>query len=154
MIAIHPYRSADLDEVVRIFFETVRHVNGRDYNPQQIEAWAPMNPDFPRWSKRMTDNVSFVARMDQEAVGFAALRADGYLDVLYVDWKHQGEGIATLLLARCEEEARKLGLKRLFTDASITARPFCEARGFRMIGEQTVELRGEEFLNYRMEKEL
>ena len=114
---------ADLDEVVRIFFETVRHVNGRDYNPQQIEAWAPMNPDFPRWSKRMTDNVSFVARMDQEAVGFAALRADGYLDVLYVDWKHQGEGIATLLLARCEEEARKLGLKRLFTDASITARP-------------------------------
>jgi putative acetyltransferase len=48
-------------------------------------------------------------------------------------------------------EARRLGLARLFTEASITARPFFEAQGFAMLAPQVVWCRGAEFVNFRME---
>lgn len=42
----------------------------------------------------------------------------------------------------------------VFTEASITARPFFERNGFEVIEAQDVELRGETFRNYRMAKAL
>jgi putative acetyltransferase len=51
-------------------------------------------------------------------------------------------------------EAQRLGLCRLFTEASITARPFFEAHGFTALAPQVVTCRGAEFVNYRMERYL
>jgi putative acetyltransferase len=49
---------------------------------------------------------------------------------------------------------RRVGLTRLFTEARITARPFFEAEGFAVLAPQVVTCRGEEFVNYRMERVL
>src|SRR5262249_43759139 len=49
-------------------------------------------------------------------------------------------------------EARRVGIARLFTEASITARPLFEALGFRVLTPQVVTLRAVEFINYRMER--
>jgi putative acetyltransferase len=73
---------------------------------------------------------------------------------MYVHPEHEGRGIASALLTCLEAAARRGGLVRLFTEASITARPFFERRGFKVLNAQLVELRGEEFKNYRMEKRL
>jgi putative acetyltransferase len=43
-------------------------------------------------------------------------------------------------------------LSRIFTEASITARPFFERAGFQLITQQTVEHNGVSFVNCRMEK--
>lgn len=51
-------------------------------------------------------------------------------------------------------EAQRLGIARLFTEASITARPFFESQGFVVLTEQVVTLRGVDFINYRMEKKI
>ena len=40
----------------------------------------------------------------------------------------------------------------IITHASITARPFFEKRGYRIVKEQTVERRGIRLTNYVMEK--
>ncbi len=88
------------------------------------------------------------------AAGFSDLEADGHLDMMFVDPRFQGRGVATALLERVEAEARSLSLSRIFTEASITARPFFERRGFRLIAPQTVELRGQRLVNFRMEKGL
>ena len=40
------------------------------------------------------------------------------------------------------------------THASITARPFFEARGYRVVRPQQVERRGQVLTNFVMEKEL
>ena len=37
-------------------------------------------------------------------------------------------------------EAQRLGIARLFTEASITARPFFESQGFVVLTEQAVTL--------------
>ena len=54
--------------------------------------------------------------------------------------------------ARVEEAAAELKLGRLHTEASITAKPFFEKKGFRVISAQTVHVRGQDLVNYRMEK--
>lgn len=35
---------ADAGQIARLVFDTVHHVNSRDYAPHQIEAWAPVAP--------------------------------------------------------------------------------------------------------------
>lgn len=46
------------------------------------------------------------------------------------------------------------GLGRIFTEASITARPFFERQGFRVVREQTVSRQGVSMINFVMEKDL
>ena len=85
-------------------------------------------------------------------VGFADLEADGHLDCMYVHADYQRRGVASRLLSEVEAAGKAQGLNRLYSEVSITARPFFERRGFRVIAPQLVTARGQEFLNYRMEK--
>jgi putative acetyltransferase len=57
-----------------------------------------------------------------------------------------------MLLRRLDGSAEARGMVRLFTEASITARHFFERRGFQTIEMQTVRRRGQELINYRMER--
>ena len=43
---------------------------------------------------------------------------------------------------------------RIYVHASKTARPFFEARGYRVVRPQQVERRGQVLTNFAMEKEL
>ncbi len=74
--------------------------------------------------------------------------------MLFIHTAQQRRAIATALLQRLEEHARSRHLPRLHAAASLTARPFFERRGFRVLAMQTVELRGETLTNFRMEKVL
>ena len=85
-------------------------------------------------------------------MGFSDLTGDGCLDMMFVHPEFQGLGIASLLLSRVEQQALKLGFKRIYTEASRTARPFFERKGFRVIARQTVEKRGQSLENFLMEK--
>ena len=151
---IRLYRPADLDAVMDLFRESVRRVAIRDYSQAQVEAWAPDRPDRERWAERRASRPTWVAEIDGTIAGFTDLEPDGHVDMMYVHPDHQGKGIATGLLKTVESEAARLGLGRLYTEASITAKPFFERKGFHVIAPQTVSLRGMDFLNYRMEKRL
>jgi putative acetyltransferase len=65
---------------------------------------------------------------------------------------HQRCGVGRAMLAALVVEAGRLGVARLFTEASITARPFFERQGFTLIAVQEVACRGALFVNYRMER--
>jgi putative acetyltransferase len=74
--------------------------------------------------------------------------------MLYVRGDAVGRGVGGLLYEAVEQKARGKGLVRLSTEASITARPFFERRGFRIVREQTVSQRGVSMTNFVMEKDL
>ena len=74
--------------------------------------------------------------------------------MMYVHPAHQGMGIATNLLATVEAAATTQGLTHLFTESSLSARPFFERRGFHLIAAQHVERHGQGLTNFRMEKRL
>jgi len=151
-IRVRPYVAGDLDAVIAIFQRAVREVACRDYDPAQIEAWSHVERD--EWAPWRLSRPAWVAEVAGEPVGFSDLEPDGHLDMMFVHPAHQGQGVATALLERIEAEARTLGLFRLHLEASITARPFFERRGFRLLAPQTVELRDQCLVNFLMEKPL
>jgi putative acetyltransferase len=154
MVTLRPYRSADALALLALFRDTIRRVNNRDYSPPQIAAWASDEIDPAEWAGRFTGRFVPVAEEAGRPVGFAELESNGHIDRVYVSADHQRRGIARQLLAAVLAEARRLGLVRLFTEASITARPFFEAQGFVVLAPQVVTCRGAEFVNYRMQRVL
>ena len=146
------YQAADSTVLARLFTETVQTINAADYSPQQVETWAGRPLELERWCRLLPGRVVFVAEHDSEIVGFTTIEPNGHLDQLYVHHRFQRQGIASALVRRIEEEAVSRGIDRIFTEASITARPFFEHVGFRLIAPQAVAVAGTSFLNYRMEK--
>ena len=151
---IRAYDAGDAPEIARLFYETVRTVNRADYSDEQVEAWAPGVPDPEELHARVVGHRTLVAEEDGEVVGFAVLKGNGHLDMLFVRQDAVGRGVGRRLYEATEQAARGWGLGRIFTEASITARPFFERRGFRVVREQTVTPRGVPMTNFAMEKGL
>jgi putative acetyltransferase len=151
---IRTYVPADLDALLEVFRHAVRVSARRAYTESQVRAWAPDQLDRDRWAHRLVKLKVWVAEEGDTPLGFCAMESDGHVDVLYVHSASQRRGLATALLAEAEAFARAGGVARLYTEASITARPFFEHCGFRTLAAQKVHLRGEEFRNYKMEKVL
>ena len=151
---IRSYGAQDAPQIARLFYGTVHSVNRQDYSEEQVRAWAPGVPDPEEWHARMAGRRTLVAEEGGEVVGFAELEEDGHLDMIYLRYDAVGRGVGSRLYGAVEREARARGIGRIFTEASTTARPFFERRGFRLVREQTVVVRGVAMTNFAMEKPL
>jgi GNAT superfamily N-acetyltransferase len=152
IVNVRPYEPRDIAVIARLFTETVRSIDTGDYSPEQLAVWAPDPPDIEHWRRWLSERIVFVAENDSEIVGFATFEPDGHLDYIYAHRRFQRKGVASALFQCIEQEAISRGLTRIFAEASITARPFFESVGFRLIASQRIEQRGIPFINYRMEK--
>jgi len=154
VITLRAYHERDLDTLIELFRVTVRTIARRDYTEAQVLAWAPDRIDRARWSTRLADSETAITELAGTIAGFANLADNGLVDLLFVHADYQRRGVASALLRHLEAHGRSLALPRLRTDASLTARPFFEHRGFCLVAAQTVTLRGETLTNFRMEKVL
>jgi putative acetyltransferase len=152
-VQIRRYRPADAAAVVALFRDTIRRVNIRDYTLEQVRAWAP-DEIQQSWIDKLARRFTLVAVTDGQIVGFGDLEGNDCLGHLYTHVDHQRRGIGRAVLAALEAEARRRGCDVIRTEASITARPFFERQGYRVLREQVVVCRGVEFVNYKMEKAL
>ena len=153
-LRIRPYQLDDLDELIDLFAGSVREVASRDYTSDQIAAWAPVAISYKDWAERLAGRPTYVAVIGDEIVGFSDLEPDGHIDMLYVHSRFQRRGVARALLTHIQAQAGERGISRLFTEASVTAKPVFERYGFEVIAAQEVELRGQRLRNFRMAKEL
>ena len=152
-VALRPYLPSDLDILVAIFQDSIEELTGEDYSDAQRAAWAEM-ADEPDFGARLASELTLVATVGGSAVGFAALKGNDHIDMLYVHPSFARQGVATMLCDALEKLAAARGAKRLTVDASDTARPFFEGRGFRDESRNTVPV-GDEWLgNTTMTKTL
>ncbi|ENN85867.1 putative acetyltransferase [Rhizobium freirei PRF 81] len=151
--SIKAYDPGDSQATIDIFLRAIREVASKDYNPAQIAAWAKVD-DAEVWAQHRASRPTWLAMDASTPIGFADLRGDGCLDMMFVAPDYQGRGVASLLLATVESVACKQGLQRIFTEASLTARPFFERKGFVVAAAQKVEKRGQTLANFLMEKSL
>lgn len=149
-IQLRRYVTEDLDAVIEVFQRAIREVASRNYNAAQIAAWSQV--DREAWKPWRLTRPTWVAVDGARVIGFSDLEADGHLDMMFVHPDYQGIGVASQLLRQVEAAALAQGLKRIFTEASHTARPFFARRGFVLDGEQVVGKRGERMTNFRMHK--
>lgn len=143
------YKTSDCAYLAELFYQTVHSVNAKDYTKEQLDVWATGTVDLKAWDQSFLEHHTVVAVKNYEIVGFGDIDSSGYLDRLFVHKDHQGEGIASKI---CEELEHSAGGNKITTHASLTARPFFEHRGYRVLREQTVIKNGIELTNFIMEK--
>jgi putative acetyltransferase len=153
-ITIRPFKPSNTPELIKLFRDAVHTINIQHYGPEQVAVWAPEDIDQDKWLKSLAENITLVAELDGEIVGFADMTHEGYLDRLYVHKDYQGRFISFRLFKHIEQAARELDLTKITTNCSITAKIPAERMGFKVIKEQTVVRKGVELINYVMEKEL
>lgn len=144
----------DYDRIAQLFRNTILKVNIRHYSPEQVRVWSDRVKDKARWLRKITDQHFLLVENEEELIGCGSITPDGYLDMMYVSHRHQGKGIARHLVKKLEAFAREQAVTTIRSDVSLTARPFFERMGFRIVTPQKVEMDGLIFDNFVMEREL
>lgn len=148
---IRRYKSTDLEQIARLFYETVHAVNIKNYTEEQLNVWATGNIDREEWDTSLQKHLTLVAAENKLIIGFGDIDETGYLNRLYVHKDFQGRGVATAICNRIENE---INTKSIIVHASITAKPFFEKRGYKIIRPQKVEKQGIFLKNYIMTKNM
>lgn len=150
---VRRYEPSDLESVARVFTASVHALAADHYDTSQRAAWAPPSPDLEAWKSRMERQDALVAEDENGAIaGFIAYDRGGHVDLIFTAPEHARKGVATLLYQSAEADLAIRGVTALFTEASITARPFFESQGFRTVKQETVHREAVTLERYVMRK--
>ena len=150
--ALRPMLPSDGPLLAAIFQASIEELTEEDYDEGQRQAWASAADDDARFAKQLGTCLTLVATIESSPVAFIALKGADHIEMLYVHPALARQGIGNMLFDAIERLARGRGAKKLTVDASDTARPFFEIKGFEPRHRQTVAI-GDEWLgNTRMER--
>ena len=150
-IIVRPFVETDAEGLASLFYAAV-HIGAADYyNEEQRNAWAPDVPEPGAWLKRLQSQFVLVAATAETHLGFMTLQPDGYIDLAFVAPDQIGNGVAWRLYEDILAEARSLGIGRLYSHASLAARPFFQRQGWAVTNEQTVMIEDVALVNFVME---
>ena len=154
-LGIHPLTELDIPEMRELFRTTVLTVNSKDYTKEEVEDWTSCGDSVAHWKNLLAKN-DYVGAIDGQGkiIGFSSMNAEGYLHSMFVHKDQQGKGVATLLLSEVEKIAREYDVHKINVEASITARPFFEKHGYKVVKEQKAKANRLWLTNYVMEKAL
>ena len=153
-LAMRPLLPADVPVLAEIFRASVEDLTGDDYTEAQRQAWAASLDDDVAFAKRLGQQLTLVATLDGSPVGFASLAGEDKIDLLYVHPAAAGHGAGTMLVDALEKLAGNRGAAKLTVDASDTAEPFFQKRGYVAQKRNTVSVGGEWLANTTMQKQL
>ena len=152
--ALRPMLPADAPVLAAIFRASIEGLTAEDYSPAQQDAWIAAADDEEGFAKKLGGQLTLIATLERAPIGFASLKDNDYLDMIYVRPEAAGRGVAKALCEALETLAAARGQTRLTTDASDTARDFFAHRGYTPVRRNTVEVNGQWLANTTMEKKL
>ena len=155
-VKVRHYRPEDATPLAELYRRSVLVLGPRFYRHEQVAAWASLAPGPDRIQARAVDGRTVLVAVDEadRALAFADLEPDGHIGYFYAAPEAAGTGVADLLLAALEADARERGLVRLYVEASEAARRFLERHGFRTLGRRELRIGGTPIHNYAMDKSL
>ncbi|OIP71873.1 MAG: hypothetical protein AUK48_11980 [Oscillatoriales cyanobacterium CG2_30_44_21] len=152
IMLIRLFQKQDSEQIAHIFHDTIHEINIRDYSPEQVNAWAADDLHIDDWAISCAKKFTYVAEESGKILGFGQLEADGHIDRFFCHKDYQRCGVGTRLYRAIEARAIELKIHRLFVEVSITALAFFKSRGFGIVTEQQVNVRGQKLTNFVMEK--
>ena len=162
--AIRPFQREDAPAIAELTLAAIQTVGCHAYDADQVAAWAARHPGPERFLARVDAGAMIWIAADRanHPVAYTLLEApqcgSAHLDMLYCHPDHTRKGLAEELLARVEQEARKIGVRRLYAEASELARAAFERAGYDAISrrEFSIEHAGKPvpIHNFAMEKRL
>ncbi|MDF0517665.1 GNAT family N-acetyltransferase [Bradyrhizobium yuanmingense] len=151
--ALRPFLPADVPILAAIFAASIEELTGDDYSEAQQEAWMAAAED-EEFGKRLASDLTLIATLEGSPVGFASLRGNDHIRMLYVHPAVAGQGIATMLVDALEKLAGGRGANSLSVDASDTAEGFFAKRGYTAQQRNSVTVNDEWLANTTMKKTL
>jgi putative acetyltransferase len=144
----------DILPITQLFYDTVNTINQKDYSKKQIAVWSESSRNIDYWLKCIQTQFFVVAEKDKLIIGFASLDNNACVDFMYVHTEYQNVGVATELLNVLESEAYKKAFVQIWSDVSITAKPFFLKKGFKEKEVYIKQLQDIEFENTIMIKSI
>lgn len=153
-LAMRPFLPADAPMLAEIFRASIAELAAEDYSEAQRDAWASAADDEAAFVARLGAQLTLVATFGGAPVGFASLKDNEGIDMLYVHPGATGQGTASMLLDALEKLAAARGAARLTVEASDTAQDFFKKRGYAPMQRNSVSRGGEWLANTTMHKPL
>ena len=151
-VALRPMLPTDVPTLALIARDAIDELAAEDYDDSQRAAWIEaIEDDF---GSRLGRALTLVATAEGTPIGFASLVGNSKIDLLYVDPRASGSGVATALCDALEKLAGARGAKELIVDASDNAKPLFDKRGYASLRRNTVPLGDEWLANTSMRKAL
>ncbi len=151
---LREYQPEDLPAVIDVYRDAVRRIGPAFYTPEQVEAWAAFAENGDELRAMLSQGYRLVVESDAGVEAFAVLDPADYVSLLYCRARASRQGLASRLLAALEAEARRRGIARLHTAASLISHPFFQRHGYAVDTLERVERNGVDFDRYRMSKRL
>src|SRR6185437_7111348 len=108
----------------------IEELTGDDYSEEQQEAWAASADDEQQFGKRLAGELTLIATLHGSPVGFASLKNNSHIDMLYVHPNAAGRGVGSMLCDALERLAGARGTKSIAVEASDNALDFFRKRGY------------------------
>lgn len=144
-------RTEEIPLIKILFSETILTTGKNDYSSKQLKVWSTIeNEEY--WNNLIMENRTIIALKNNEVIGYSILMTPNYLNHLFVHKNYIRKGIASCLLEDVINFLQENGKNKLYTDASITAKPFFEKFGFKQTKENSVIKNGESLTNFTMVK--
>lgn len=143
--ALRPMLPDDGALLAAIFRESIFGLTGEDYSEAQQAAWAAAADDPADFGARMAGYLTLIGTIAGSPVGFASLKGNDHVEMLFVHPAAAGHGVATMLLDALLRLGTARGAKTFTVEASDTARGFFEKHGFVPQHRKTVT-RGDQWL--------
>jgi len=139
---IRPFRPADGEALAALHRAAILATRGTTYTPVELESWAG-HLTAAGYSARIQDGEIIEVATDDRGIPIAFCgRHEDSIVSLYVHPGWQGHGLGGLLLSRAEAAIAGHGYERVTVKASITAVPFYQEHGYRLLQRVPHKTRG------------
>lgn len=130
---IRAFRPADAKPLWHLLHQAVHRSNAGFYSLEQLNAWAPHQPDLKTWQARFARPQTWVLAQGSHLMGFAELRQQGEIDCFYLHPDYQQQGWGKQLYQHLEQQARHQQLQALQVYVSLSAQGFFARLGFHYL---------------------
>lgn len=136
-VPLRPFLLADTQRLQDLVAQSIEELTQDEYDEDQRLAWMSQAAEAEAFAERLAGNVTVLAELDGEILGFASLKAGKEIDMLFVHPYAAGQGIGSQLVEAMEKLAGARGAEALSVDASDTAHEFFERRGYAVVRRNT-----------------
>jgi putative acetyltransferase len=151
---LRPFLPGDTMALRELFAQSIEELTADDYDEDQRAAWASAALDAEAFGERLASTLTLVVQQDGEYLGFASLKDNKTIDMLYVHPYFAGEGVGTALVSALEKIAAARGAETISADASDTAMLFFDRLGYSAMRRNSIPCDDQWLSNTTMVKQL
>lgn len=150
---IRDYRPEDVLTLANIYYNTIHKINIQHYTKKQLDVWAPNTSlETEGWKKKFLRTKPIIGTIEDKIVGFVEFEPNGHIDCFYCHHEWIRKGVGSALMKEVLQRAQNNYIHLIFSEVSITAKPFFEKWEFKIRAQQTIVRKGVELTNFRMER--